>query len=44
MTYTELVTAVSDYCENTFVTADMNTLIKQAEQRIYNSVQLSNLR
>jgi hypothetical protein len=44
MTYTELVTAVSDYCENTFVTADMNTMIKQAEQRIYNSVQLSNLR
>jgi len=44
MTYTELVTAVSDYCENTFLTADMNTMIKQAEQRIYNTVQLTNLR
>ena len=44
MTYTELVTLVSDYCENTFPTADMNTFIKQAEQRIYNTVQLANLR
>ena len=44
MTYTELVTMVSDYCENTFPTADMNTFIKQAEQRIYNTVQLANLR
>jgi hypothetical protein len=44
MTYTQLVTAVSDYCENTFPTADMNTFITQAEQRIYNTVQLANLR
>jgi len=44
MTYNELVVAVSDYCENTFLTVDMNTMIKQAEQRIYNTVQLSNLR
>lgn len=44
MTYTELVTLVSDYCENTFPTVDMNTFIKQAEQRIYNTVQLANLR
>lgn len=44
MTYTELVTAVQDYCENTFPTADMNIFIKQAEQRIYNTVQLANLR
>ncbi len=44
MTYTELVTLVSDYCENTFPTDDMNTFIKQAEQRIYNTVQLANLR
>lgn len=44
MTYTELVTLVADYCENTFPTADMNTFIKQAEQRIYNTVQLANLR
>ncbi len=44
MNYTELVTAVEDYCENTFATADMNTMIKQAEQRIYNTVQIANLR
>jgi len=44
MTYNELVILVSDYCENTFPTVDMNTFIKQAEQRIYNSVQLANLR
>jgi len=44
MTYTELVIAVSDYCENTFPTVDMNIMIKQAEQRIYNTVQIANLR
>ena len=44
MTYNELVIAVSDYCENTFPTVDMNIMIKQAEQRIYNTVQLANLR
>lgn len=44
MNYTELVTAVEDYCENTFPTADMNTFIQQAEQNIYNSVQLPSLR
>jgi len=42
--YTELVTAVSDYTENTFPTADMNTFIRQAEQRIYNSVQFPSIR
>lgn len=44
MTYNELVTAVQDYCENNFPTADINTMIKQAEQRIYNTVQIANLR
>lgn len=44
MTYDELVVAVSDYCENTFVTTAMNTMIQQAEQRIYNTVQLASLR
>lgn len=44
MTYAQLVVAVSDYCENTFNTTDMNTMIKQAEQRIYNTVQIANLR
>jgi hypothetical protein len=44
MTYDELVTAVSDYCENTFPTVAMNVFIEQAEQRIYSTVQLANLR
>jgi len=44
LTYAQLVTAVSDYTQNTFDTTDMNTMIQQAEQRIYNTVQLANLR
>ena len=44
MTYTQLVTEIQDYTENTFQTADINTFITQAEQRIYNSVQLPALR
>ena len=44
MNYQELVTAVEDYLETTFKTADMNTMIRQAEQRIYNTVQIANLR
>lgn len=44
MNYAQLVTAVEDYCENTFPTADMNVFIQQAEQNIYNTVQLSSLR
>ena len=44
MNYTELVTAIEDYTENTFPTADVNRFIEQAEQNIYNSVQLPALR
>lgn len=44
MNYNQLVTAVTDYCENTFVTSDMNTFIREAEQRIYNTAQPANLR
>ena len=44
MTYAQLVTAVSDYTQNTFDTTAINTMIKQAEQRIYNTVQIANLR
>jgi hypothetical protein len=44
MNYTQLVTEVSNYCENSFPTDDMNTFIRQAEQRIYNSAQPANLR
>jgi len=42
--YSDLVTAVNDYCENNFPTVDMNRMIQQAEQKIYNSVQLPSLR
>lgn len=44
MDYATLVTTVSDYTENVFETADMDTFIKQAEQRIYNTVQFPALR
>jgi len=44
MTYDELVTAVQDYCENVFSTVDMDTFIRQAEQRIYNVAQPANQR
>ena len=44
MNYNQLVTAISDYTENTFGVADMNTFITQAEQRIYNTVQFPSLR
>jgi hypothetical protein len=44
MTYTELVQFVADICENTFPTADMDMFIRQAEQKIYNTVQIANLR
>jgi hypothetical protein len=44
MTYNELVIAVSNYCENVFSTVDMDTFIRQAEQRIYNVAQPVNQR
>lgn len=44
MNYTELKTACEDYVENTFSATDFATMTKLAEQRIYNSVQLPNLR
>jgi hypothetical protein len=44
MTYDELVVLVSDYCENSFPTVDMDAFIRQAEQRIYNTAQPANLR
>jgi hypothetical protein len=44
MTYDELVTAVQNYCENVFSTVDMDTFIRQAEQRIYNVAQPANQR
>jgi hypothetical protein len=44
MNYSELVTEIQSYTENQFETADINTFITQAEQRIYNTVQLPALR
>ena len=44
MNYAALVSAVSSYTENTFPTVDMDLFITQAETRIYNAVQLPNLR
>ena len=44
MNYSSLVTEIQSYTENQFVTADIDTFIRQAEQRIYNAVQLPALR
>ena len=44
MNYSELKTAVEDYCENTFTAADFAIMTDLAEQKIYNSVQLPSLR
>jgi len=40
MNYTQLKTAVEDYCENTFTNVDFATMTQLAEQKIFNSVQL----
>ena len=44
MDYNSLVAAINSYCENSFETTDVNNFIDAAEQRIYNSVQLPDLR
>lgn len=44
MDYTELKTNIADICENTFTDDEYALFVKQAEQRIYNTVQLANLR
>lgn len=44
MNYTELVTNIQDICENTFTDVQLAMFVQQAEERIYNSVQLSSLR
>ena len=44
MNYSELTAAIEDYTENTFTSTELATFVKQAEQRIYNTVQLPNLR
>jgi hypothetical protein len=42
--YTELSANVQDIVENTFTNDQMAMLVKQAEQKIYNTVQIANLR
>ena len=44
LNYAQLVVQIQDYTENTFTTTDINNFIRQAEQRIYNTVQLPALR
>ena len=44
MTYEELCTAIQDYVENTFSADQLALFTKEAEQRIYNSIQLPDLR
>jgi len=48
MNYSELVTAIQDYTENSFSYSTnptpINTFIEQAEQRIYNTVQFPSIR
>ena len=48
MNYTQLVAAIQDYAENSFDYSSnptpLDNFIKQAEQRIYNTVQIANLR
>jgi len=44
MNYTELKTNIADICENSFTEDEYALFTKQAEQRIYNTVQLANLR
>lgn len=44
MNYTELVTQIQSYTENQYSTTDIDTFIREAEQRIYNSVQFPAIR
>ena len=44
MNYTELCDNIADICENTFTAGEYAMFTKQTEQRIYNTVQLANLR
>ena len=44
MDYQTLCTQIQNYVENTFSTSELNVIIGQAEQRIYNAVQLPDLR
>jgi len=44
MNYSQLVTEVQSYLENTFPINDINTFIEQTEQRVFNTIQFPSLR
>ena len=44
MNYAELKTNIADICENTFTDAQLALFVDQAEQNIYNTVQVPALR
>jgi hypothetical protein len=44
MNYTELKTNIEDICENSFTDAQLAMFTQQAEQKIYNTVQIPALR
>jgi len=44
MNYTELTTNIEDVCENTFTADQLAMFTQQAEQKIYNTVQIPALR
>jgi len=44
MNYAELVANIADVCENEFTADEYALFTEQAEQKIYNTVQLANLR
>jgi hypothetical protein len=44
MNYTELKQNIKDICENNFPDSALDMFTRQAEQKIYNTVQLANLR
>lgn len=44
MNYSELTAAISDYTENTYTSTELATFVKNAEQRIYNTIELPALR
>jgi len=44
MNYTELKAQINDICENNFADVSLDMFTRQAEQKIYNTVQIANLR
>ena len=44
MNYTDLKTNIQDICETTFTDAQLDLFTDQAEQKIYNTVQITALR